>query len=64
MLALTLSPMLVAPVCLGDQVNLTCTASVDSIQWTASQWSMSRVDMNHLLSSIPLVIPLSNQRQL
>ena len=25
--------MLVAPVCLGDQVNLTCTASVDSIEW-------------------------------
>ena len=31
---LTLSPMMVAPVCLGDQVNLTCTASVDSIQWS------------------------------
>ena len=32
---LTLSPMMVAPVCrVGDPLNLTCTASVDFISWS------------------------------
>ena len=31
----TLSPMMVAPVChVGDQLNLTCTASVEYITWS------------------------------
>ena len=34
---LTLSPMTVAPVChVGDQLNLTCTASVDFLEWSIS----------------------------
>ena len=34
---LTLSPMMVAPICLGDPLQLTCTASVEFIKWRILQ---------------------------
>ena len=34
---LTLSPVMVAPVCLGDLLQLTCTASVQFIRWSILQ---------------------------
>ena len=34
---LTLSPVMVAPVCLGDPLQLTCTASVEFIKWRILQ---------------------------
>ena len=33
----TLSPMMVAPACLGDPLQLTCTASVQFIKWSILQ---------------------------
>ena len=33
----TLSPMVVAPVCLGDPLQLICTASVEFIRWSILQ---------------------------
>ena len=34
---LTLSPMMVPPMCLGDPFQLTCTASVQFIRWSILQ---------------------------
>ena len=34
---LTLSPVMVAPVCLGDPLQLTCTTSVEFIKWRILQ---------------------------